>query len=391
MSIDVGAVRAATPGASRVMHFNNAGSSLPPQVVIEAMTAYLHAEAEFGGYETEAARADDISRAYAATAELIGADPSEIAMMESASAAWINAFQSFRFKPGDRVITARAEYVSNAMAMITAVERDGVEIVLIDDDADGQVDLDALDAAIDERTRLVAITHVPTSGGLINPAARVGAIARRYAVPFLLDACQSVGQLPIDVDDLGCDLMVATGRKFLRAPRGTGFLYVRSSLVDQLRPLRLDGRSANWIAADQLELAAGAQRFEMFECSFAARVGYAAAVDYALTLGLREIEERNRQLAARLRAELAAVPGVTLRDLGQRQCAIVTFDLDGVAATTAQTALCNANINVSLTRAQSSQFDLGARGLDQLVRASVHYFNTDDEIDALIAVVRGLC
>jgi cysteine desulfurase / selenocysteine lyase len=390
MPIDVELARSITPGTRHVCHLNNAGSALTTQPVLDAMVGYLQREATIGGYEAEAEARPVIEAVYDSVATLLGAHRDEIALVESATAAWNAAFASIDFKPGDRVLTGRTEYVSNAINLLVAVERQGIEIVLIDDDENGQISLGDLRAAVDERTKLIALTHVATSGGLVNPAAAVGKIARQAGVLYLLDACQSAGQRPLNVDELGCDMLAATGRKFLRAPRGTGFLYVRGSALDALQPFQLDTRSATWTGPNTYEVDAGARRFEEFESSLATRVGLGVAVEYALSLGLEQIAARTSGLAAQLRDMLRAVPAVEVHDKGADVCGIVTFSVAGSAATDVKEALAQRSINTSITGPWFAQFDLPDRGLDQLVRASPHYYNTEDELAQLVDVVSAL-
>ena len=390
MSIDVEHARSITPGTRQVNHLNNAGSSLPTQPVLDAMAAYLQREALIGGYEMEAEREPMHEAVYHSIATMIGAQRDEIALTQSATAAWNAAFRSITFVPGDRVLTGRSEYLSNALNLLLASERDGVDVVVIPDDEHGQVSVDALRDAIDERTKLLALTHIPTSGGLVNPAAAVGRIAREAGVPYLLDACQSVGQRVIDVDELGCDMLCATGRKFLRAPRGTGFLYVRSTVLESLQPFVLDSHSASWTGPRTYTMEAGARRFEEFESSRATRIGLGVAVDQALAHGLDAIADRTSGLAERLRAMLLALGRVEVHDKGQDRCGIVTFSVAGVAADHVKQALSARSINTSVTGAHFAQFDFPQRGLGRVVRASPHYYNTDDELAQLVEVVAGL-
>ncbi len=251
----------------------------------------------------------------------------------------------------------------------------------------GQVDVSALEDLIDDSVKLISMTHVPTNGGLVNPAAEVGRIAGDAGIPFLLDACQSVGQMPVDVDEIGCDMLSGTGRKFLRGPRGTGFLYVRRSILDRLDPPFLDLRSAEWVGPDRYEMRPDARRFENWESYIAGRIGLGVAADYALEWGLEAIYERIRLLADRFRAELSQLPGVIVRDLGREQCGIVSFTVEGTDHGRIVQQLSERKINCSVSPRSGTLLDMQGRGIDDLIRAPVHYYNTEDEIDRFITTL----
>ncbi|WP_437655715.1 aminotransferase class V-fold PLP-dependent enzyme [Sorangium sp. So ce1182] len=387
MTMDIAALRRDTPACASVVHFNNAGASLPPAVVVDTVVEHLRREAEIGGYEAQAEAAARLEAVYGSVARLIGAEPGEIALVENATRAWDMAFYSLRFGPGDRILTAQAEYASNYIAFLQVARRTGAEIVPVPSDESGAVSLPELDRLLDERVKLIAITHVPTNGGLINPAEAIGRRARAAGVPFLLDACQSVGQMPVDVEALGCDMLSATGRKYLRGPRGTGFLYVRRALLDRLEPPFLDLHAARWTAPDRYEVRPDARRFENWESYIAGRLGLGAAIDYALRLGLPAIRDRVFALAERLRARLAELPGVTVRDVGARRCGIVTFTRAGEDAAAVKARLGAQGIHVSVSTAAGTLLDFEARGIPDLVRASVHYYNDESEIDRLVAAL----
>jgi cysteine desulfurase / selenocysteine lyase len=385
--IDVERARRDTPGTQQVAHLNNAGAALPPRQVTDAVMAHLHREAEIGGYEAATAAADQVERAYTAIAQLIGSRTDEIAIVENATRAWDMAFYAISFNPGDRILTARAEYASNVIAFLQVAARTGAVIEVIDDDETGQLSTTDLRRRLNDgngTVKLVAITHVPTQGGLVNPAEEVGALTRDAGVLFLLDACQSIGHMPIDVELIGCDMLSATGRKYLRGPRGTGFLYVRQGVIEQLEPPFLDLHAATWTAPDRYEIRPDARRFENWETNYAAKIGLGVAVDYALGWGLENIERRVRELAAYLRQRLSSMDGVHLHDQGRRQCGIVSFTVHGHSATEVQQRLSHRRINVSVSIADYARLDLPPRGLTELVRASVHYYNTEAEIDQLI-------
>jgi len=386
--IDLARVRADTPGVEHVAHFNNAGSSLPPRQVVDAVVGHLQREAEIGGYEAAAERKHQWEHTYDALAQLVGAQRDEIAVIENATRAWDMAFYAFPFRSGDRILTGHAEYASNWIALKQVADRTGARIEVVPDDDSGQIDVAALERMIDDRVKLVSLVHVPTQSGLVNPAAAVGRITRAAGVPLLLDACQSVGQLPLDVDEIGCDILSGTGRKFLRGPRGTGFLYVRRELIEQLEPPFLDMRAADWQPDGSYRIRGDARRFENWETYYAGKVGLGVAVDYALALGVENAWGRIQALASRLRAELAEIPEVTLLDRGAVLGATVTFTVADLPALEVQRRLASEHINVSLMEAASAQLDFGPRGLDQVVRSSVHYYNSDAEIDVLVDAVK---
>jgi selenocysteine lyase/cysteine desulfurase len=358
--------------------------------VLDAVIDHLRLEAALGGYEAADTAREEVEHTYDAVAALLGCRPDEIAIVENATRAWDMAFYAMRFQPGDRILTARAEYASNVIAFLQVARRTGAVVEVIPDDEFGQVSVDALEHMLDERVRLVAITHVPTQGGLVNPAAAIGVVTRAAGVPYLLDACQSVGQLPVRVDEIGCDMLSATGRKFLRGPRATGFLYVRRGFVEQLEPPFLDLHAAEWTAPDRYEIRADARRFENWETNYATKIGLGVAVDYALGWGLEAIRHRTSTLAESLRERLADIPGVAVHDQGAQRCAIVTFTKQGIPALDISDRLREVSINTSVTSVESARFDFEARGLTEMVRVSPHYYNTHDELDRLCTLVEHM-
>lgn len=391
MTIDIDAIRADTPGCESVAHLNNAGSSLPPSVVVDTVIEYLETEARVGGYEIAADRVAALDSVYERVSALCGGQPENWAFVESATRAWNAAFSALRFKPGDRVLTTTAEYPSNMAGILRAREIQGVEVIVVPDDEEGQVDVAALESMLDERTRLVSLTHVPTQGGLVNPATQVGSILRDTGILYQVDACQSVGQLPVNVDDIGCDILSFTGRKFVRGPRGTGMVWASDAALAQMgNPAGVDARGMSWDAPMSVNPVASAQRFEPYEVFYAGKVGLAVALEYAARIGLDEIVARNTELAAQLRSGLSAIPGVTLTDKGRELSAIVTFVVEGNDPADLQQTLRAQSINVSIAAQTSARLDFPQRGLDKVVRASVHYYNSADEVAGLITAVTNV-
>ncbi len=390
MLLDLDRIRRETPAAERQAYLHNAGAALMPQPVVEAMKRHIDLEAAIGGYAAAGREAERLQALYGSIARLLNAAPDEIAITENATVAWQMAFYALAFAPGDRILTAQAEYAANYVAYLQVARRTGCVVEVVPSDASGQLDVEALQRMIDARVKLIAITWVPTNGGLVNPAAEVGRIARAHGIVYLLDACQAVGQMPVDVQALGCDMLSATGRKFLRGPRGTGFLYVRRDLLRRLEPPMIDHFAAPWVARDRYKLRDDARRFETWENNYAARLGLAAAVDYALALGLEPIEARCRLLAGRLRAGLAEIKAVTLRDLGPSPSAIVSFTMQDHDAACIVAQAAREGITIGASNPSSTRLDAEARNLPPLVRASPHYYNTEADIDRLLTCVAAL-
>jgi cysteine desulfurase/selenocysteine lyase len=360
---------------------------LMPTPVLNVQIDHLKLEAAIGGYEAATEATERCEAVYTSVAKLIGARTKEIALVENATVAWDMAFYALPFAKGDRILTAEAEYAANYIAYLQVAKKVGAVVETIPSTNSGEVDVGALENMIDERVKLISITHIPTNGGLVNPAVEIGKISKWHGITYLLDACQTVGHMPVDVEEIGCDILSATGRKYLRGPRGTGFLYVHGRLLETLEPPMLDMFAAEWVAPDRFEVRPDARRFENWENNYAARLGLGVAVDYALDLGLAEIWERIQKLAETLRDGLSFIPDVKVRDIGRVQCGIVTFTLEGVDALDIKAALAARRINVSVSNPSSTLLDASRRNLPPVVRASVHYYNDDAEIAQLLEAV----
>ena len=373
-----------------MLHLNAAGSSLPSRRTLDATLDHLRLEAEIGGYEAADRARPVLDGFYPSIATLIGAEPGEIAYVENATRGWDLAFYSLDFKPGDRILTCVSEYSSNYISYLQVAKKTGAEIVVVPDDRHGQIDLAALERAIDKRTKLVSISHIPTQGGLVQPAEAVGKIVNDAGILYLLDACQSVGMMPIDVKKIGCDFLSATGRKYMRGPRGTGFLYARTRSTSHIEPIFLDNHAARWTGDNEYTVMGDAKRFENWERYFAGVIGLKVAADQANELGMSAIWARLRELADGLRERLKSVPGVTLADLGVTKGAIVTFAVAGKEHVALKQQLRDQGINVSVSTQFSSRLDLKGRGLKDVMRASVHVYNTEEELDRFVAALRPL-
>ena len=403
--LDPARLRADTVGASVVIHMNNAGAALPPRVVTDVVVAHLRREEQIGGYEAHREAQQRVDAIYSSIATMLNTTADHIALSDTATSAWDRALLSIPWQHGDRVLIAVSEYASNVLPLLQMSQQHGIRVDVIPDGADGALDVEALKELLDDDVRCVAITHLPSQNGLINDAYAIGAIlddfaGRSGARPwYVLDGCQAVGQLPLDVVAIGCDFLSATGRKFLRGPRGTGFLYA-SDRTSELEPFPLDLHSATWTDVDSYTIAPGAQRFEQWEKSYAAALGLGAAVDYALDLGLDAIRTRLADLAEGLRTRLEDIPGVQVHDRGTAhgspgRSAIVTFTSERApAADIVERLRAGAAdgrpVNASLSTPDYALRDFREHNLGPVVRLSPHVYNTEDELELVTAVIANI-
>ena len=384
---DIDRIRADTPACLQITHFNNAGCSLSPTPVIAAVLEHLQLEQQIGGYEAAQQAHAKIQNFYQSLSLLLNCQPDEVAFVENATRAWELALYSIPLEAGDQIITGSMEYASNYLGLLHLAKQRQIEIVLVDSDAYGQIDLQALQQAINGKTRLIALTHIASHRGDVQPAAAVGRIAREHGLYYLLDACQSSGQIRLDVRELGCDFLCASGRKYLRGPRGSGFLYLNKSRTEELEPVFIDLHAAQWLDQGHYRLQADARRFETWERFVAGQIGLGCAVDYACQIGLDTIEARIAELTACLREALQDVTGVSVHEKSTELSGIVTFSRQGETAASIQQRLQAASINSSVSKQANAQLDLAKKGLGDVNRLSLHYYNNVEEIMRLVRVI----
>lgn len=383
---DLARWRAETPGCEHLVHLNNAGAALVPRPVRDAIDAHLDLEERLGGYEAAEDHAAQLHAAYDSVARLLGARARNIAVVQNSTVAYAQAISAFDFEPGDLVLTSRSDYASNQIMFLSLARRRGVEVVRAPDAAEGGVDPDAVRRLVSRRRpALVALTWVPTNSGLVQPVEAVGRICQEAGVPYLVDGCQVVGQMPIDVQRLGCDYLAAAARKFLRGPRGIGFLYVSDQRLEAgAHPLLVDMHGATWVEADAFELTPDARRFESWEFAYALVLGLGAAAAYALDVGVENARDRARELAAYARTQLAMLPEVRVLDRGPELCAIVTAAVAGRDAKELKLALRQRGINTSSPEREDAVIDMDEKRASSALRISPHYYNTKEEVDLAI-------
>ncbi len=381
-----------TPGVVSNIHLNNAGAALMPKVVIKTMQQHLLLEANIGGYEAAAARKSEVADFYAVVSQLIGALPRQIAYAASATDAYSRALSAIPFSEGDIILTTTNDYVSNQLAFLQLKARYGVRIIKAADKPSGTVDCESIQKLIKRfQPKVVAVTHVPTNSGLVQPIQAIGEICEKEDLIYLVDACQSAGQLPLDVRSIKCDFLSATFRKYLRGSRGSGFLYVSDRILEKdYEPLFIDLRSSIWRSEEAYELLEDAKRFELWEKSYVAMLGSWAATRYLLDVGIEKIEKRVKSLSDTLRSRLSGIKKIRTLDSGNELCGIVTFTVDDWDAVAFKSKLDDHGINASLVFRESALMDMDAKGAAWACRFSPHYYNIEDEIEETLAVVESI-
>lgn len=381
-----------TPGTEERIHLNNAGAALMPQVVIDKIKEIIDQEAITGGYETMMDRQEEVSEAYEAIGRLLGTDGSHIAFSKSATDAYSVALSSVPFRSGDVVLTTVNDYVSNQITFMAMAKRFNLNIIRVPDQQAGGVDVNAMDEYIRKYSpRLVAVTHVPTNSGLVQDVAAIGKLCRKEDILYLVDGCQSVGQLPLNMEEIGCDFFSATSRKFLRGPRGFGFLYVADQVFDKgLEPMFMDLNGAEWVGPDTYIPGKTGKRFETWEFSYALMLGMSEAAKYALNIGLEKIESRVKMLADYTRQELNTIPGAQVLDKGAELCGIVTVYFEGFDPAKIQHDLIRHQVNVSYALRRNAVIDFDHKGVEWGLRLSPHYYNTKEEIDQAINYLKDI-
>lgn len=360
-----------------------------PEPVMKAIKQHLELESDHGGYEAAAMAKSRIQGFYQSLARLLKCEPRNIAFAANATDAYSRALSAIPFRKGDIILTTRQDYVSNQLAFLQLVRRSGIAIRYADTLPEGGVDPNSVREMIkQERPRLVAVTHMPTYSGLIQDVEAVGRICREHDILYLVDGCQTVGQLDLDMRDIGCDFFSATFRKFLRGPRGTGFLFISDRVLESgLHPLFIDLQSAIWTGNATYRLADSARKFELWERAHALVLGARAATEYALAVNPVHIEQRVCHLAKELRQKLELVDKIDVLDRGPALGGIVTLHVPGWHPNNLKAVLDQANINCSLVHMESARFDFQERGIEWALRLSPHYYNLDADLDEVTGIL----
>jgi selenocysteine lyase/cysteine desulfurase len=379
-------LRDETPGCTEVNHLNNAGAALMPKPILDAIQQHIELEGRVGGYEAADIKKEVIKELYTVTAKMLNCKPHNIAYTANATDSYTRAISAIPFERGDIILTTNDDFISNQIQFLSLVKRFGVIVKHAKNAPGGGVDLEDLDAQLYQwKPKLLAITHIPTNSGLVQPVEEIGKIVSKHDTIYILDACQSAGQIPLDVEKLNCDFLSVTCRKFLRGARGTGFLYISDKVLDKgLEPLFIDMRGADWVAKDQYVPRDGAIRFEDWEFAYALLLGTKAAIEYYLAVGPERIWNRVQLLADYTRKQLDKIPNLRLLDKGPQLCSLITFTIPGLNAEQIKAELFKRKINVVTSYRNFAVIDFDEKGVEWAIRVSPHYYNIESEIDLFV-------
>lgn len=388
--IDTTKVRADTPGCTHKIFLNSAGSSLMTKGAVQIMHSYLDKEMILGGYQTVPFFQHEIDAFYLHASALLHTSPGNIAFTFNATDAYAKAVSSITFKPGDYILTTEDDYVSNYILFFSLQKRFGLQMVRSNTLPSGDINMFDLETKmLKYRPVLVSVTHIPSNSGKIQDVEKIGHLCEKYDIWYIVDACQSVGQMDIDVNKIKCDFLSATGRKFLRGPRGTGFLYVSDkALAACLEPLLIDMRGATWETENNYMPSGSATRFELWEANYANILGLSEAIRYAMSIGLKNIRAYNLELCQLLKEQLQIIPDIKITEEGSQTASIVTFTSDTKTLDEYKNTLDMANISYSVGYRHFALIDFNKKNVDWVIRFSPHYFNTTDEILQVVEILR---
>jgi selenocysteine lyase/cysteine desulfurase len=390
--LDITQIRSDTVGCNSVIHLNNAGAALMPKTVANAIRDYITKEENKGGYEVADTETNELNLFYDYAAQLLNCKSSNIAYTTNATDSYNRALSSVPFRYGDVVLITDNDYPSNYIAFLSLQKRLGIKLIRVKNNTTGEIDLQDLENKLKQYSpRLVSITHVPTSSGLVQPVEEIGNVIRKHDTLYLLDACQSMGQMKVDAIATHADFISGTFRKFLRGPRGAGILYVSDKALDEgFEPLYIDLRGADWIAENEYRPQTDAKRFEDWESAYAIMMGSKEALKYLLSIGIENIEARNNELTSKLKKGLTNIDTIQLLDRGKKQCSIVTFNVQNKSEEATKKYFSEKSINIYTTPKMDAIIDFGEKGVEWVVRVSPHYYNSESEIDTFIEVTKEL-
>jgi len=369
------------------LYVNHARISPAPPSVVTAIEDQLRRESIRGwSRDEEQAVVVDVR---SVLAELIGAEAEEIALVQSATWAFNLLVNGLRWRPDDNVVVTDLLYRSIAHVLLRLRDEQQVSLRVVASEG-LRFDPDSVASCVDEHTRLVVVPILPLFCGVPQPVAALRALFRSSDTFLVLNATQAAGQLPIDVRALGCDFLFGTSRKWLRGPRGLGFLYIRRSLIPTLRPSFVGYPAASWLADDHVRFADNIDRFRVGDYPYALLCGLAAAVRLAIATGIEQIASRNAYLGSLCRDRLASVGGVTVHDAREGVTGTVPITIAGLDADAVVHQLADHGVLTCALYEEDARLAFRKLGVPSLVRISLHHVNTVEDVERLSQTIEQI-
>jgi cysteine desulfurase / selenocysteine lyase len=373
-------------------YLNNAGAGIMSTKTYEVIINYLKLEREIGAYHAAAKSKTLSDNFYINAAKLINANsPSEIAYMDSASRGWNMIVYGTPLKKGDTILTLSSEFGTNLITLFNYAKLNDFKVCVIKCDINGSFLIEEIENKLKEGAKLIAISHAVAHGSIINPVEEIGKLAKKYGAYYIVDGCQTVGQIKVDVQSIQCDAYMTTGRKWLCGPRGTGFLYVKSS--SQMRTTQLDLASADLIFDDNLnliriEVRNDAKQFELWEKSFANLLGLSSAIEECLESKIEVISVKIQELSNKLRFAASSNENIKLIGKTISLSGILGFYLDDYSKESyVQNEFDKFDLRISTMSDWDCPMHFPKNGANKIFRLSPHFYTDNDTIEKACEII----
>lgn len=353
-------------------YFNHGGCSFITTSTLDAVVKQLRHEQEMGNAVADLMSSADRSSVYKLAAQTVGANEEDVALTDSHTTGWAKSLQTISLNAGDVILTNRSEWGGNLSSLQKLAHLHGSSVVVMPTTAYGSVCLKSLAALMSKSVKLISVSWIGSNGGHVEPVAEIGELAQAHGVPYFLDASQVVGQMPVNVQHIGCDVLTAPGRKWLRGPKGTGFMYLRPEFLEKCQ------ETAQADSAADSSTPLTAKYFEVSSASVPLQMGLLAALAQLEQVGVETIQKQILTRSQYLWERLQGIPGVNCICPVAPQHGLVSFNVVGHPATAVRQKLMGIGIEVAANLATFTPLDMHERQLDAVVRASPHACTTID-------------
>lgn len=377
------------------MYFNNAGAGLMSKGTYETLTNHMEIEMNVGAYKAAAIKSDAVNNFYLLAAKLLNAgSKDEIAFIDSASRGWNLIIYGLDIKESDVIVTLSSEYGTNLLTIYDIAKRTHCGIKVIQCDNEGNFSLDDVDQALQSGGTILAVSHVAAQGSIVNPVVELGILAQKYDAIYIVDGCQAVGQIKVDVQQINCCAYVTAGRKWLRGPRGTGILYVRRNAP--IRTPQIDLASADLVFDElgtvvDVKVRDDAKQFELWEKSTSSLLGLANAIQEYMDYGIDTAEQEICAKANYIRSFVVSNQHLALVGSENSSTGVVGFYIkDPKQEKKVKELIEKENFIISYVCDWDCPTFFPQNGVQYIFRISPHYYTSNDDIQAICNLIQRL-